>query len=454
MTATVVTPPQKHKPVPFLKGKPFVGNLPEFARDRLAFLQHVAQQGDVVGIHFGQVPVILFNRPEDIQRILVEHAYDFDKGDLVHSVFRPPIGDSIFSSEGDLHRRQRKLMAPSFQPRTIASYAESMGFYGEQIQQTWAEGAIVDINQQMTGLTMSIIGKVLFDADVFCDTDELGAAIAVTSEYAARGLSRFLPIPYSWPIPIHRRMYKAIALIRSYLQRFIDERKANPGERSDLLSLLLQARDDDGQPMSDEQLMAECQILFAAGHETTATALTWSWYLLCQHPEIYTRLLQEVDGVLQGRTPTYADLANLPYCLQVFKESMRLFPPAFLTSRQALHDVEIDGHLVPKRGVVFLIPYTLHRRPDCFPEPEKFDPERFTPEREKQLPRNAFLPFGAGPRICIGNHFALLEGQLLLATLAQRVTFRLVPGQHIVADPSHHLTLRPEGVINVIVTRR
>ena len=240
MTTTAVSSPEKHKSVLFIKGNPLVGNLPEFARDRLGLILRVATHGDVVGMRFGRVPVILFNRPEDIQSILVEHAYDFDKGYLVHTVFRPPIGDSIFSSEGDFHRRQRKLMAPSFQPRTIASYAESMGFYGEQIQQTWTEGAVIDINQEMTSLTMSIIGKVLFDADVFSETDELGAAISVTSEYAARAISRFLPIPYSWPIPIHRRMYKAVALIRSYLQRFIDERKANPGEHNDLLSLLLQ----------------------------------------------------------------------------------------------------------------------------------------------------------------------------------------------------------------------
>jgi cytochrome P450 len=206
--------------------------------------------------------------------------------------------------------------------------------------------------------------------------------------------------------------------------------------------------------MSDGQLMAECLTLFGAGHETTATALSWTWYLLCQHPEIYQKVQQEVDHVMQGRTPTYDDLTCLPYCLQVFKEAMRLYPPAYAFSRRALRDVEIDGYQVPKGRVVLIAPYTLHRREEYYPEPEKFDPERFTTEREKQLPRSAYLPFGAGPRICIGMYFAMMEGHLLLATLAQRVSFSLVPGQSIVPDPIHHLTLRPASEVKVLVKRR
>jgi len=206
--------------------------------------------------------------------------------------------------------------------------------------------------------------------------------------------------------------------------------------------------------MSDEQVMAECLTLFGAGHETTATALTWTWDLLCQHPESYQKVQQEVDHVLQGRTPTYDDLAHLPYCLQVFKEAMRLYPPAYVFSRRALREVEIDGYRVPTGQFVLIAPYTLHRREEYFPNPEQFDPERFTPEREKQLPRYAYLPFGAGPRICLGQYFAMMEGHLLLATIAQRVSFSLVPGQTIVPDPVHHLALRPVGMVNVTVKRR
>jgi len=306
----------------------------------------------------------------------------------------------------------------------------------------------------MTNLTMSIIGKALFDADVFSETDELGAAMTVAIAYIAHATSVLFPPPYSWPLPRHLRTHKAVQVLRNHIQHFIDERRSNPTDRNDFLSILLQARDDDGKPMSDEQLMAECLTLFGAGHETTATALSWTWYLLCQHPEMYQKVQEEVNSVLQGRTPTYDDLAHLPYCLQVFKEAMRLYPPAYFMSRQALRDVEIDGYRVPKGWVVLLAPHTLHRREDSFPEPEKFDPERFTPEREKQLPRYVYLPFGADPRICLGLYFAMMEGHLLLAALAQRISFSLVPGQTIVPDPVHHPTLRPAGSINVMVKKR
>jgi cytochrome P450 len=206
--------------------------------------------------------------------------------------------------------------------------------------------------------------------------------------------------------------------------------------------------------MSDSQLMDECLILFSAGHETTAAALTWTWYFLCQHPDVYQKVQQEVESALQGRTPTYDDLTRLPYCLQVFKETMRLYPPAAGIVREASHDIEIDGYLVPKGYTIIISPYTLHRKSEYFPDPETFDPERFTPEREKQLPRYAYIPFGAGPRICIGNHLALMEGQLLIATLAQRVTFTLIPGQTIEPDPVHNLALRPGGKVEVVVRKR
>ncbi len=383
------------KTLRYLREYPLVGSLPAFRNDRLGLLQRLARAGDVCGMHFGPFPGIFFNKPGHVHSILVEHAYDFDKGRVIHTLARPVIGDGLTTSEGDFHRHQRKLMAPSFQPHQIARYAEIMGSYGEQLQQTWPDGALIDVNRHMTNLTMSIIGKALFAADVFTETDELGAAMIVVLEYFSHGVSTIWPLPYHWPLPRHRRTHTAVQVLRNHLQRIIDERRHHTTERTDFLSILLQARDEDGSPMSDEQVMAECLTLFMAGHETTATALTWTWYLLCQHPEQYQQVQQEVDRVLQGRTPTYDDLAHLPYCLQVFKEAMRLYPPVYIAARQALREVEIDGYRVPKGWAVLLAPYTLHRREDSFPEPEKFDPERFTPEREKQLPRYAYLPFGA-----------------------------------------------------------
>lgn len=430
------------------------GSLLDYRKDRLGFLQRLAREGDVCDIHFGPFSSILFNKPEHVQSILVDHAYDFDKGVAIRTIFRPVIGTGLAASDVDFHRHQRKLMAPPFQPRHIASYADTVGRYAEQIQQTWPDGSRIDINQQMTNLTMSIIVKALFDADVFTETDELSEAMTAVTEYFSHMASTILPLPYHWPLPRNRRTRKAVQVLRNRIGRFIDQRRNSPTERNDILSILLQARDEAGQPMSDEQVMAECLTLFVAGHETTAAALSWTWCLLCQHPESYQKAQQEVDSILQGRTPTSADLAQLPYCLQVFKEAMRLYPPAYIMARQALHDVEIDGYHVPKGGIVLLAPYALHRREDSFPEPEKFDPERFTPPREKLLPRYAYLPFGAGPRICLGLYFAMMEGPLVLATIAQRVSFSLVPGQIIEPDPIHYLALRPAHSVTLTVKKR
>ncbi len=438
--------------IPFIRELPLLGSLPAFMRrDSLSFLLRLAQQGEVCGFHLGPIPILLFTKAEQVQSILVEHASDLSKGRLIHRAFS---GNGLFVSEGAFHRRQRKVMAPVFQLRQIATYAEAMVQYGERIQQEWQDGAVVDLNSHMIALTLSIIGKVLFDADVFNEADELGAAMAIENEYAVRkATSLFLP-PLSWPTPRNLRVRKATQVLQDCMQRMIDERRGSTPLRNDLLSILLQARDEDGKAMSDAQLMDECLTLFGAGHETTSAALTWTWYLLCQHPDVYQKVQHEVESVLQGRPPRYEDLTRLPYCLQVFKETMRLYPPAASILREALHDIEIDGYLVPKGYTIMVSPYILHRTAACFPAPETFDPERFALEREKQLPRYAYLPFGAGPRICIGTHLALMEGHLLMAALAQRAHFRLVPGQTIAPDPVHNLALRPGGKVEVIVKKR
>ncbi len=453
VTQTQTTIPTK--PIPSIKEPPLVGSLFEHRRDRLALYLRVTQEcGDVGSLHYGPFPLVIFNTSEYAHKIFVEHAYDFDKGELVHNAFRPMIGNGIFTSEGEFHRRQRKLIAPSFQPRQITGYADTMVNYSEQIQRGWRDGETIDISQVMTQLTMSIVGKVLFDADVFTEADELGAAMTTILGHVTHTLATFFPIPLDWPTPRNRHTRRARAVLRGRIQKMIDERQASAEERNDLLSILLQARGEDGSRMSDQQISDESLTLFGAGHETTATALAWAWYLLATHPDVYRNMLQEVDSVLQGQPPTYTDLARLPYTLQVFKETMRLYPPAYGISRAALRDINIDGYLIPKNMYIAVCPYTLHRRPDYFPEPDKFDPQRFTPENEKRLPRYAYMPFGAGPRICIGNHFAKMEGHLLLATLAQHVTFELVEGQQIVPDTNANLTIRPKYGVKMIVRRR
>ena len=450
-----VQEPAASKAVPFIKEPPFIGSLRIFQTDRLNFMTRLWQQlGSVGGFHLGPFPGVVLFEPHHVQELLIEHADAFDKGEPMHKTFRPIIGNGIFISEGSFHRRQRKIMAPSFQPRNITSYADTMVKYGELAQQGWQDGSVIAVDAAMTTITMSIIGKVLFDADVFTEADELGGAMKTLLHYVGDRLSKIFPIPFSWPTPNNLRTKRAMRLLNSRIQQMIEERRASSVERNDFLSILLRARDEDGNQMDDKQLLDESLTLFGAGHETTASSLTWAWFLLAQNPEAYRKLLHEVDTVLQGRSPTLADLPNLPYCMQVFKESLRLYPPAYMMGRAALHDLEIDGYAIHKGDFVSLVPYVMHRRPDLFPEPERFEPERFEPERENLLPRHAFLPFGAGSRVCIGNHFAMMEGQLLLATLAQRVTFELVPGQQIKANPSKTLALRPDGHVQMVVHRR
>lgn len=443
------------KTIPTFHELPVIGSMFTHQRDRLnLYVRLMEAYGDIAHIQYGPFPVVIMNSPELIHGVLVEHANDFDKGEGTRKAFQPIIGDGLFISDGELHRRQRKLMAPSFQPRHIINYADSMVSYGEQIQQGWQDGAVIDINREMTHVTMSIVGKVLFDADVFTEADELGAAMTVVLEQTNYTLSHILALPLSWPVPRSIRTRKALAVLDKRIHQMIDERKANASERNDFLSVLLESKDEDGNSMSDKLVRDEALTLFAAGHETTSTALTWAWYLLTKHPEVYQKMQQEIDSVLQGRVPTHADLARLPYTLQVLKESMRLYPPAYAMVRAALHDMDLDGYPIHKQDVIIIAIYATHRRADFFPDPEKFEPERFTPEREKQLPRYAYMPFGAGPRICIGNHFAMMEGHLLLATLAQRVTFELVPGPEAVPDPTKTITIRPQNSMKMIVRRR
>lgn len=445
--------PRTTKPVPAVEELPGLGSMVALNRDRLGFLRALSRgYGDIARFHFGPFPVLFCNTSELVHGVLVEHARDFDAGSVRKRAYGWVLGNGLLSSDGELHRRQRKAMAPAFQPRTITHFAATVAAYGERACADWHDGTVVDISQEMTHVTLSTMGKVILDADVFTEADELGAAAMVALEHVDYVLSHLIPVPLAWPLPRQRRTQKALAFLRARIQAMIDERRQASAERDDFLSVLLRTRDEAGEGMSDEQIRDEVNTLFGAGFETIATALTWAWYLLATHPECYERLRFEVDGALRGRSPTHADLARLPYALRVLKETMRLYPPSYALSRVALRDVAIAGYQVRRHEAVLMPPYTIQRRPDYFPDPDHFDPDRFAPENEARLPRYAYLPFGAGPRICIGNHFALMEGQLLLAALAQRVTFELVPGQRIAPEPK--VTLRPRDGIRMTVRRR
>ena len=447
-------PPQLRTSIPSLPALPLLGNVFALRNQRLALLSQVSHTfGDIGAFHFGPNIVPLINSPEFVRQVLVNQAAAFEKTTTVRALGTPVLGNSVFLSEGEEHRRQRKLMAPLFQHSRILQYAQVMTDCTSRLQAAWGEGETLNLADEMMRLTLWIISKVLFDADVLGQEHELGEDLTYTFRHFADAMTNPLRLPQSWPTPQNRRAHQAIKRVNATLYRLIKERRQNNAEYGDLLSTLLGAQDEeDASSLSDQQARNEILSLFVAGHETTATALTWCWYLLALHPEIYARLQAEGDRVLVGRVPTVADLPRLPYTLQVFKETLRLYPPVYAFTRGARVTVQLGDYAIPKGTSVVISPYTLHRRSKFFSDPERFDPERFDPQREQDLMRYAYLPFGAGAHLCLGMHFALLEGHLLLATLAQHLTFEFVGSEPIVPDPL--LTIRPKGEVLMRVRRR
>jgi cytochrome P450 len=312
----------------------------------------------------------------------------------------------------------------------------------------WRDGARLDIADEMLRVTMLIVAKALFSADVAEDVQRVARAVETMQEFM--GQRSLLP---PWvPTPRELRARRAVRDLDEVVYRLIRERRASGDDRGDLLSMLLLARDEDGNGMTDAQARDEVVTLLAAGHETTANTLNWTFYLLAQHPNVAAKLHAELDAVLAGRAPALADLAQLPYTEMVVKEAMRLYPAAWAVSREATEDVQLREVVIPKGSVAGLMLYSAHHDARWFPEPEKFDPERFSPEREHTIPRYAYLPFGAGPRVCIGNSFALMEARLLLATIAQRYTLALAPGQTV--QTLARITLIPKGGLPMTMHER
>lgn len=440
--------------IPRVSGLPLFGNLFAVRNDRLSLLMRVSQQCGAIGTFgLGSRRVVLINSSEFIEEVLVEHATDFDKPALERVFLQPAFGNGLILSEHATNKRHRKLIAPAFHKRCLSTYTDIIASYTQCILHQWMEGETVDFAHEMMRLMLWINGKILFDYDLLDESSELGMALTIGQQHANAKLSALLPTPYSWPTPGNVRFLQAMARLHAAISHIIEERKRSHADRDDLLSMLLEARDEeDGSSLDDIQVRDEAMNLFLAGHETVANALSWTCYLLTQHSVIYERLLAEVDCVVGDRLPTFSDLPKLSYTLQVFKEAMRLYPPVYLMGRQTTRPLELGGYHLPAGTLVAISPYVLHRRPDYFPDPECFDPDRFKPEAEQCLPTLAYIPFSAGPRICIGNRLALLEGPLILAMLSQSVVFQLVDGQHIIPEPL--ITLRPRNGLKVIVRYR
>jgi cytochrome P450 len=436
------------------KGSWFGGNLGEFRRDRLGFFTRCARDyGDIVALRLGPRRVWLVSDPRLIEEVLVAQSKSFIK----HFALRLNplvLGKGLLTSEGDFWLRQRRLIQPVFQKSRIAAYAPDMVEAAANHVAAWRDGEERDIHAEMMSLTLTIAARTLFHAEVEGEAASVAQAMDVMQQHFVRRFNGLLPIPMWIPTPANLRVRRAVRRLDEVLFRFIRQRREHPEKfHGDLLSLLLQARDEgDGQGMSDQQLRDEAMTLFLAGHETTALTLSWSWYLLARNPDAARKVQEEVERVIGGRTPTADDWPRLKYTEMVSLEAMRLYPPAYVIGREALTDVDLGGHRLPRGTTVLMSQWVVHRDKRFFADPEQFRPERWGEESIKALPKFAYFPFGGGPRLCIGNTFALMEMALLLSVLAQRFDFTLKPGVELTPQPT--FTLRPSGPIPALVRRR
>lgn len=459
--------------LPFLSGgEGRAGHMPEIHGARLAFSEKIAREAHPFAkIRAPYAPVYSVNDPVLLHELLVEKARSVTKSGILRFSLYPLVGDGLFTSEGELWKAQRKLMAPLFHPNKLRHYAGDMVACTERLLSSLSDRQEISFSDEMVRVTMSVAAKTLFGDDAFLEAKELSDALTVALEWAShnapsrwgilhmltaralRNVGENLPRTLRGPMlslagrarnPVFYlgkegvNLRRALRVLDAKVGRLIAERRAHPRAEGDLLGELLAAR-DEGKGMSDKQVRDEILTLFVAGHETTATGLAWTMQLLCKHKEIYAGVEREVDAL--GRAPTWEDLEKLPLTLRVFKEALRLYPPVYAFGRQTLEPMTLGGIDMARDTILFLCPYALHRRPDLWPSPDVFAPERFTPENENARARLAWLPFGAGPRVCIGNHFAMMEAVLILATLLSAARFTLVQEEL----PMASATLRPAG---------
>ncbi len=466
-------------------GEGLLGHNEAFRKDRLGTLRLISQRPEPalrLRLMVSGFRLVAANSPEVVQEVLVEQARHFDKSAMLRFSLWNLAGEGLFTANGELWRRQRKVMAPLFQPRALEAYAADMVACAQRTTDGWGDGQELTLARETTRLTMGVAGKTLFDADTFSEADEIGRALTVALEWTGWIAGRPLSIahiaakraaaslaagtsgrarelleraayrlggPLALPGKRGRELARAVTFLDEYVQKMIDDRRRAPGAgRPDLLTRLLAARDDDGAAMSDRQVRDEVLTLFVAGHETTATGLAWTLYLACRNPDVYAAMVREVDAV--GDAPGPDDLPRLDLCLRAFKEALRLYPPVYVFGRDSTAPVTIAGYELPAPTNVLASPWVLHHAARYWPDPERFDPERFRPEHEAARHRYAYLPFGAGPRVCLGNHFAYMEAQLVLAVLLRRYSFEVLGDD----EPEPGATLRPRHGVRVRVRRR
>ncbi len=449
--ATAISGRAAKPAIPTVPGVPVFGNLLQFRRDRMALHELAARTNPVLArIQLAHIPIYLTTDADIAHEVLAGGAEYYSKSAGLHFL-EPLLGNGLLIAEGTVHKRHRKLLAPAFAPKRLAAYGDVM--VSETVDQVsrWTKDQPVDLSTEMMELTLAIAGRTMFSAHVRDDAKTIAEGLELAMRSQSASLKSLVRLGYEWPLPRHRQMRRAVEMLDSVVYRLIAEGRKRGTDVGDVLSILLMARDDDGTGLTDPQVRDEVMTLLLAGHETTANALSWTWYELGRNPGALERLRAEIDTVLGQRTVTVDDLPQLPWTAAVIDEAMRLHPPAYMTGRESVVPVELGGHSLAKGSIVAINIFGIHRRDDYYPTPLAFKPERFLPEAKKARPRHHYLPFGAGPRICIGSHFALMEAQLSLSTLVQRADIRMQ-----VTSVGHEplVTLRPAGGLRAIVSPR
>jgi cytochrome P450 len=428
-----------------------IGNVPLAGRDPLSlFLQWAREFGDIFYYRAAWLHVYFLNDPDLIESVLVRKYQNLQKDRVIRNS-RWFFGQGLLTSEGDFWLRQRRLSQPAFHRERVAAYARIMTDYTGQMLAEWKPGDVYDIHHEMMQLTLRIVVRALFNVEAE-QTGIISAALNALMRNAT-GIRMLLPPMARYlPTPAMIEFRRAVRHLDETVYRIIERRRADGCDSGDLLSMLMQVQDEDGTRMTDKQLRDEVLTFLLAGHETTALALSWTWHLLAQHPEVEQKLHSELDRVLCGRAPEFSDLSALLFTDSVIKESMRLYPPAWSLARTVVSEIEVRGYRIPAGSNLVMSQWIMHRDPRYFSNPESFYPGRWLDEKSHKLPRFAYFPFGGGPRQCIGAAFAQMEAVLLLATIAQRFRLRAVPEHPVIPVPS--FTLRPKHGIRMTIERR